>query len=90
MEHELDKLYDEWYEVILEVPVLMNQPTEKSTFLLNNVSTVLLTHKSQWAKRTVAGRVVCPFLYIIKQNSGTSNHHYFFMQANFAYDMQHI
>ena len=40
MEHELDKLYDEWYEVILEVPVLMNQPTEKSTFLVNDVSTV--------------------------------------------------
>ena len=40
MKHELDKLYDEWYEVILEVPVLMNQPTEKSTFLVNDVSTV--------------------------------------------------
>ena len=48
MEHELDKLYDEWYEVILEVPVLMNQPTEKSTFLVNDVSTV---------------RIVITFLY---------------------------
>ena len=50
MEHELDKLYDEWYEVILEVPVLMNQPTEKSTFLLNDVSTVkIFIDSSQWA-----------------------------------------
>ena len=40
LEHELDKLYDEWYEVIVEVPVLLNQPTEKSTFLLNDVSIV--------------------------------------------------
>ena len=53
MEHELDKLYDEWYEVILEVPVLMNQPTEKSTFLLNDVSMVkIFIDSSQWAKKT--------------------------------------
>ena len=38
LEDELNNLYDEWYEVILEVPQLMNQPTEKSTFMLNNVS----------------------------------------------------
>ena len=67
MEHELDKLYDEWYEVILEVPVLMNQPTEKSTFLLNDVSMIkIFIDSCQSAKKTEAGR--CPFLSIIKFN----------------------
>ena len=42
LEDELNNLYDEWYEVILEVPQLMNQPTEKSTFMLNNVSQPLV------------------------------------------------
>ena len=39
---ELKNLYDEWYEVILEVPVLLNQPIEKSTFLLNDVSNLAI------------------------------------------------